>query len=137
MTNSLSNLLLADSIPEAATDAMLHGVSRLAAEAGAIFQTHVNEHLVAVERSLVERGSRLLEHLAAADALGPQVLIAHSTSVTPAELMTLARTDTAVAYNPVASTWKGNAVVPAKLMAELGIRFGIETWTEPAVTPFA
>ena len=118
---------LAVSIPEAATDDMLHRVSRLAAEAGAIFQTHVNEHLVAVERSLVERGLRPLEHLAAADALGPQMLIAHSTLVTPAELMLLARTDTAVAYNPVASTWKGNAVAPAELMAELGIRFAIGT----------
>jgi len=118
---------LAISIPEAASDAMLHRVSRLAGEAGAIFQTHVNEHLVAVERSLVERGLRPLEHLAAADALGPNVLIAHSTLVTPAELMLLARTDTAVAYNPVASTWKGNAVAPAEMMAELGIRFAIGT----------
>lgn len=118
---------LAVSIPEVATDAMLHRISRLAAEAGAIFQTHVNEHLVAVERSLVERGLRPLEHLDRANALGPNVLIAHSTLVTPAELMLLARTDTAVAYNPVASTWKGNAVAPAEMMAELGIRFGIGT----------
>jgi cytosine/adenosine deaminase-related metal-dependent hydrolase len=47
--------------------------------------------------------------------------------MTPSELMLLARTDTAVAYNPVASTWKGNAVAPAELMAELGIRFAIGT----------
>jgi 5-methylthioadenosine/S-adenosylhomocysteine deaminase len=118
---------LAVSIPEVATDAMLHRISKLAAEAGAIFQTHVNEHLVAVERSLVERGVRPLEHLAAANALGPQVLIAHSTLVTPSELMLLRDTDTAVAYNPVASTWKGNAVAPAEMMAELGIRFAIGT----------
>jgi 5-methylthioadenosine/S-adenosylhomocysteine deaminase len=124
---SLIHPSLAISIPEVATDAMLHRVSRLAAEAGAIFQTHVNEHLVAIERSLVERGLRPLEHLAAADALGPQVLIAHSTLITPSELTLLARTDTAVAYNPVASTWKGNAVAPAELMAELGIRFAIGT----------
>jgi 5-methylthioadenosine/S-adenosylhomocysteine deaminase len=118
---------LAISIPEAASNAMLHDVSRLAADAGAIFQTHVNEHLVAVERSLIDRGLRPLEHLAAAGALGPHVLIAHSTLVTPAELMLLARTDTAVAYNPVASTWKGNAVAPAEMMAELGVRFAIGT----------
>ena len=118
---------LAVSIPEVATDETLHAVSQLAAEAGAIFQTHVNEHLVAVERSLVERRLRPLEHLAAAKALGPQTLIAHSTLVTPPELMLLARTDTAVAYNPVASAWKGNAVAPAEMMAELGIRFGIGT----------
>src|SRR5271168_4588835 len=36
---------LAISIPEVATDETLHAVSQLAAEAGAIFQTHVNEHL--------------------------------------------------------------------------------------------
>jgi 5-methylthioadenosine/S-adenosylhomocysteine deaminase len=125
--DSLVHPSLAISIPEVATDFMLHRVSRMAAEAGAIFQTHVNEHLVAVERSLVERSLRPLEHLAAADALGPQVLIAHSTLVTPSELMLLARSDTAVAYNPVASTWKGNAVAPAELMAELGIRFAIGT----------
>ena len=119
---------MAISIPEVATDETLHRrVAALAAEAGAIFQTHVNEHLVAVERSLVERKLRPLEHLAAAKALGPQTLIAHSTLVTPPELMLLARTDTAVAYNPVASTWKGNAVAPAEMMAELGIRFGIGT----------
>jgi 5-methylthioadenosine/S-adenosylhomocysteine deaminase len=125
--DSLVHPSLAISIPEVASDAMLHRVSRLAAEAGAIFQTHVNEHLVAIERSLVDRGMRPLEHLAAADALGPNVLIAHSTLITPSELMLLARTDTAVAYNPVATTWKGNAVAPAEMMAQLGIRFAIGT----------
>jgi len=124
---SLVHPSLAVSIPEVATDAMLHRASRLAADAGAIFQTHVNEHLAAVERSLVDRGLRPLEHLAAAGALGPQVLIAHATLITPAELSTLARTGTAVAYNPVASTWKGNAVAPALLMHELGIRFALGT----------
>jgi 5-methylthioadenosine/S-adenosylhomocysteine deaminase len=59
--------------------------------------------------------------------LGPQVLIAHGTLVTPHELRILQDTDTAVAYNPVASQWKGNAVAPALQMAELGIRFGLGT----------
>ncbi|HEX4410738.1 MAG TPA: amidohydrolase family protein [Xanthobacteraceae bacterium] len=126
-TGGLVHPSLAVSIPEVATDWMLHRLVSIAAEAGVIFQTHVNEHLVAVERSLVERGQRPLQHLAAANALGHNVLIAHSTLITPAELMLLARTDTAVAYNPVASTWKGNAVAPAEMMAELGIRFGIGT----------
>ena len=34
---------------------------------------------------------------------------------------------TAVAYNPVASVWKGNAVAPALQMQALGIRFGLGT----------
>jgi cytosine/adenosine deaminase-related metal-dependent hydrolase len=106
---------------------MLVAVSSLCREAGAIFQTHVNEHLASVERSVVARGKRPLELLHALKALGPQVLIAHATLVTPQELMLLRDTDTAVAYNPVASCWKGNAVAPANLMSALGIRFGLGT----------
>ena len=115
------------SIPEAASDGMLHDIAAMSADAGVIFQTHVNEHLVAVERSLVERRLRPLEHLHHAGALGPHTLIAHSTLVTPPELDLLRRTDTAVAYNPVASQWKGNAVAPAEMMHVLGIRFGLGT----------
>jgi 5-methylthioadenosine/S-adenosylhomocysteine deaminase len=118
---------LAISIPEAASDEMLHDIATMSADAGVIFQTHVNEHLVAVERSLVQRRLRPLEHLHHAGALGPQTLIAHATLVTPPELDLLRRTDTAVAYNPVASQWKGNAVAPAEMMHMLGIRFGLGT----------
>jgi 5-methylthioadenosine/S-adenosylhomocysteine deaminase len=118
---------LAVSIPEVASDAMLTRVSALCADSGAMFQTHVNEHLVAVERSLVDRGLRPIEHLHRIGALGPQVLLAHATLITPSELTMLRETDTAVAYNPVASAWKGNAVAPAVLMDALGIRFGIGT----------
>ena len=47
--------------------------------------------------------------------------------MTPHELTLLRQTGTAVAYNPVASLWKGNAIAPALQMAELGIRFGLGT----------
>ncbi|MFJ9823630.1 amidohydrolase family protein [Streptomyces sp. NPDC101160] len=118
---------LAVSIPEAATDATLRHVSRLAAEAGATVQIHVNEHLASVERSLLRHGLRPLEHLHRTGALGPQLLAAHATLLTPRELTLLADTGTAVSYNPVASAWKGNAVAPALTMAERGIRFGLGT----------
>ncbi|SDM08480.1 Cytosine/adenosine deaminase [Modicisalibacter muralis] len=118
---------LAVSIPEVASDAMLRDVAAMCAERGAIFQTHVNEHLQAVERSLVARRQRPLEHLHSVGALGPQTLIAHATLVTPSELNLLRDTGTAVAFNPVASSWKGNAVAPALQMAALGIRFGLGT----------
>ena len=118
---------LAVSIPEVASDAMLHAVAARCAEAGIIFQTHVNEHLASVERSVVARGMRPLEHLASVGALGPQTLIAHATLLMPAELVLLQRTDTAVSYNPVASAWKGNNVAQAGLMAAMGIRFALGT----------
>lgn len=118
---------LAISIPEVASDGMLHDIAAMAAAAGVTFQTHVNEHLVAVERSLVAHGRRPLEHLAHVGALGPQTLIAHSTLITPSEMNLLRDTGAAVAYNPVASVWKGNAVAPALQMQALGIRFGLGT----------
>lgn len=118
---------LAISVPEAGSDEMLQTVSGLCQDAGRVFQTHANEHLVSVERSLVKRRQRPLEHLQAVGALGPQTLIAHATLVTASELILLRDTDTAVSYNPVASAWKGNAVAPAELMAKLGIRLGLGT----------
>ena len=118
---------LAISVPEAASDAMLVDVSTRCAEAGTVFQTHVNEHLASVERCIVARGVRPLELLGQLGALGPQTLVAHATLVTPAELALLRDSATAVSYNPVASQWKGNAIAPANLMATLGIRFGLGT----------
>ncbi|WP_093797356.1 amidohydrolase family protein [Streptomyces sp. Wb2n-11] len=118
---------LAVSVPEAATARTLHATARMAADAGAVVQIHVNEHLAAVERSLVQHGLRPLEYLHEAGALGPQLLAAHATLLTPRELTLLAESGAAVSYNPVASAWKGNAVAPATTMAERGIRFGLGT----------
>ncbi|RST10595.1 amidohydrolase [Streptomyces sp. WAC05374] len=126
-TEELIHPSLAVSVPEAATARTLRHTARLAAEAGAVVQIHVNEHLAAVERSLVEHGLRPLEYLHEVGALGPQLLAAHATLVTPREVSLLAGSGAAVSYNPVASAWKGNAVAPATTMAERGIRFGLGT----------
>ena len=124
---SLLHPSLAISVPEAASDRALRDVAALCADAGAVFQIHINEHLVSVERSLVARGMRPLEHLDSVGALGPQTLLAHATLVTPQEIRRLGTTGAAVSYNPVASAWKGNAVAPAQLMAALGVRLGLGT----------
>ncbi len=92
-----------------------------------MFQTHANEHVAAVERSLVARGRRPIQLLGELGVLGPHVLLAHATLLTPDEMLLLRDTGAAVAYNPVASAWKGNAVAPAGMMAALGIRFGLGT----------
>jgi cytosine/adenosine deaminase-related metal-dependent hydrolase len=118
---------LAVSIPEAGTDSTIGRVAALCRESGALLQIHVNEHLASVERSLIARGLRPLEVLHRAGALGPHLLAAHATLVTPNEVALLRDTDTAVSYNPVASSWKGNAVAPALQMHSLGIRVGLGT----------
>jgi cytosine/adenosine deaminase-related metal-dependent hydrolase len=78
---------LAISIPEAATDRMLH----------------------------------------ACGALNASALLAHATLLTPRELRLLRDSGAAVAYNPVASQWKGNAVLDAGLLGMLGVPFGLGT----------
>ncbi|WP_309133288.1 amidohydrolase family protein [Brevibacterium sp.] len=118
---------LAISIPEAASDDGLVAITSLAREAGVTFQTHLNEHLVAVERSLVATGDRPLERLARLGALGPELLAAHATLLTPREIRLLAEAGGSISYNPVASSWKGNSVAPALLMHELGMRVGLGT----------
>ncbi|CAJ0888467.1 Putative aminohydrolase SsnA [Ralstonia sp. LMG 32965] len=125
--HSLVHPSLAISVPEAGSDGMLQAAAALCADAGTVFQTHANEHLASVERSIVQRKMRPIEHLHYAGALGPQTLIAHATLVTPTELNLLRDTGAAVSYNPVASSWKGNAVAPAMQMAALGIRVGLGT----------
>lgn len=118
---------LAISIPEAATDPMLARIAGLCEESGRVFQTHANEHLAAVERSLVARGLRPIEHLDSCRALGKRTLIAHATLMTPSEVIRVRDRGAAIAYNPVATAWKGNAALDALLLASLGIPFGIGT----------
>jgi len=118
---------LAIPIPEIATDHTLGAAYRLCHEAGRVFQSHVNEHLVAVERSLERYGVRPLEHLHRAGALGPGALLAHATLLTSNEICLLRDSGAAVSYNPVASAWKGNAVAQAHLMHCLKIPVALGT----------
>lgn len=122
---SLVHPSLAVSIPEVASDEALVAITRMARDAGVPFQTHLNEHIVAVERSLIANGERPLERLARLGALGPELLAAHATLLTPREIRLLRDSGGAIAYNPVASSWKGNAVAPALLMHELGVHIGL------------
>lgn len=126
-SDSLVHPSLAISIPEAASDDALIAVTRIARRAGVPFQIHLNEHIAAVERSLVATGERPLERLARLGALGPELLAAHATLLTPREIRLLLGSGGAISYNPVASSWKGNAVAPALLLHELGVRIGLGT----------
>lgn len=118
---------LAIAVPEDATSQVIKKTADLCSEAGAVLQIHVNEHLASVERSLKSVGRRPVDYLHHIGALGPHVLGAHATLVTPAETRLLADSGAAVSYNPVASAWKGNAVAPATMMAAMGVRFGTGT----------
>ncbi|MFK0261000.1 amidohydrolase family protein [Streptomyces angustmyceticus] len=118
---------LAIAVPEDAPGEVIKRTADLCAEAGAVLQIHVNEHLASVERSLKSVGRRPVEYLHHLGALGPQTLGAHATLLTPSEMRLLADSGAAISYNPVASAWKGNGVAHATLLAALGVRFGMGT----------
>lgn len=118
---------LAIAVPEDATAAVIKKTADMCAEAGAVFQIHVNEHLASVERSLKSVGRRPIDYLHHIGALGPHLLGAHATLTTPTEMRQLADSGSAVSYNPVASAWKGNAVAQATMMAAMDVRFGTGT----------
>ncbi|WP_246103147.1 amidohydrolase family protein [Streptomyces piniterrae] len=118
---------LAIAVAENATDKVLKKTADMCAEAGAVFQIHVNEHLASVERSLKSVGRRPVEYLHHIGALGPHTLGSHATLLTPVEMRLLADSGAAISYNPVASAWKGNAVAHATMLAAMGVRFGTGT----------
>ena len=105
--------------------AMIAALSTFCREREILFQIHANEHTLEVHASLDAYGRRPIEYLHDLGALGPTTLIAHATLVTNSEIEILRETDTAVAYNPLASVWKGNAVAPALAYLSRGIRVGL------------
>lgn len=75
----------------------------------------------------MSRGLRPLELLHAVGALNDSALLAHATLLTDRELGLLRDSGAAVAYNPVASQWKGNAILDAGLLQLLGVPVGLGT----------
>ena len=105
--------------------AMIAAMSRFCQANGILFQIHANEHTLEVHASIEAYKRRPLEYLHDLGALARTTLIAHATLVTADEMNLLKETDTAIAYNPVASIWKGNAVAPALDYLARGIRVGL------------
>ncbi|MDD9746437.1 MULTISPECIES: amidohydrolase family protein [Marinovum] len=112
---------------QSAPGEMIRALSEFAAEKGALFQIHTNEHHVEVHWSVCTHGKRPLEYFAEHGAVGPHTLHHHCTLVTDREIEILRETGSAVSYNPLASAWKGDRVAPALAFASRGVRFGIGT----------
>lgn len=100
-------------------------LSKFCAQQGILFQMHSNEHFPEVHECVVRFGKRPIEMLSEFEILGSHVLLHHTTLVSETEIELLHASNTATSYNPLASLWKGNAVMPALHYASRGIRFGI------------
>lgn len=110
----------------------LSALSEACASRGILLQIHSNEHFPEVHECVLRHGVRPIELLYKHQVLGPHVLLHHTTLVAEPEIERLRETDTAASYNPLASVWKGNAVMPALRYAQCGIRFGIGSDTTSA-----
>ncbi|MDB5532396.1 MAG: Cytosine deaminase [Hyphomicrobiales bacterium] len=104
---------------------MIRTLSKFCQDNDILFQIHANEHTLEVHASIEAYARRPIEYLHDLGALGRTTLVAHATLVTSDEIRLLQETDTAVAYNPVACIWKGNAVAPALDYMTRGIRVGL------------
>jgi 5-methylthioadenosine/S-adenosylhomocysteine deaminase len=104
---------------------MISAMARFCQDHGILFQIHANEHTLEVHAAIEAYKRRPIEYLLDLGALDRTTLIAHATLVTADEMTMLKQTDTAIAYNPVASMWKGNAVAPALDYMARGIRVGL------------
>ncbi|HEX9327187.1 MAG TPA: amidohydrolase family protein [Reyranella sp.] len=104
---------------------MIKALAQFCRDEDILFQIHANEHTLEVHASIESFGRRPIELLHDIGALGRHTLIAHATLAASHEIQMLKETDTAVAYCPVASMWKGNAVAPVLDFFANGIRVGL------------
>ena len=114
------------------SDVVLERLTELCIERGVKLQIHSNEHFPEVHDCVTMKGKRPIEFMESIGILGPHLLLHHTTLVTNKEVGILARTNTPVSYNPIASIWKGNAVAPALEFSERGVSFGIGSDTTSA-----
>jgi 5-methylthioadenosine/S-adenosylhomocysteine deaminase len=106
------------------SDALVAAASELASGAGTGLTFHLSPTPADAAAYVERTGRRPLEHLASLGVLGPHVLVAHAVHLDDAEVETLLRTRTAVAWCPWAYLRLGQGVTRAGRHAELLARGG-------------
>ena len=109
----------------ACTDELLAGLGALAAETGALVQTHCSEsdweHGYAFERF----GCSDTEALASFELIRDHTVLAHGDHLGDADLDALLAAGAGVAHCPLSNSYFGNAVLPARKLLERGVRIGL------------
>jgi 5-methylthioadenosine/S-adenosylhomocysteine deaminase len=106
------------------SDALVAAASELAAGEGTGLTFHLSPSPADAAAYVARTGRRPLEHLEALGALGRHVLVAHAVHLDDAEVGTLLRTGTAVAYCPWAYLRLAQGVTRAGRHGELLARGG-------------
>jgi 5-methylthioadenosine/S-adenosylhomocysteine deaminase len=106
------------------SDGLVAGASDLARRRGVGLTFHISPHAGDPAAYLVRTGARPLVHLDRLGALGPHVLLAHAVHLDDAEVETVLRTRSAIAYAPWAYLRLGQGVGPHGRHAELAAAGG-------------
>lgn len=119
----------------ACTDDLLRGLGALAAETGALVQTHCSEsdwhHQYAFDRfgvsdtAALDRFGLLREH----------TVLAHSNHVGPNDIERIAQQGAAIAHCPISNAYFANAVLPVPEILRAGARTGLGTDIGAGVRP--
>jgi len=107
--------------PHTMTVKGLERVAEYAAAEGCQVTVHLAEYAEEPQEGVDRWGASTLVKLEEIGFLGPQLVAAHSTLVSPDEMDILARTGTQVSYNPVSNCYCGLGIAPIVPMLELGI----------------
>lgn len=109
----------------ACTDDLLAGLGALAAETGALVQTHCSEsdweHGYAFERF----GCSDTDALASFDLIRDHTVLAHGDHLGDRDLDLLRAAGAGVAHCPLSNSYFGNAVLPARKLLDRGVRIGL------------
>lgn len=111
----------------ACTDELLRGLGELAAETGAIVQTHCSEsdweHRAVLER----HGCTDTRSLHALGLLREHTVLAHGNHIGDDDLGLIRSVGAGVAHCPLSNSYFANAVLPVRRMVDAGVRVGLGT----------
>ena len=111
----------------ACSEELMRRVGVIAKERHAFTQTHLSENIAEVEwiRELFPNYSSYTEVYAASGLLGSNTIAAHCIHLSEAEVSTLARTRTGVAFCPYSNRTLRSGLMPYGRLKQAGLRIGL------------
>ena len=109
------------------TDGALEALGALAAETGAVVQSHVSESAWQHGHAIERFGRRDAEVLDGFGLLGPRSVMAHGTHLTDGDLALFAERGAAVAHCPLSNTFFGDATFPLARALAKAVMVGLGT----------
>ncbi|MBI2881871.1 MAG: amidohydrolase family protein [Candidatus Tectomicrobia bacterium] len=110
-----------------ASDALLKGVKRKAAEVGTGIQIHVIESRYQMMYGPRILGTSTIGHLKNIGFLGPEVSFAHCIWPSEEDIRMMADSGTAVLHNPTQNLKLASGICPVSVLRERGVRFAMGT----------